>query len=128
MFYSATTDTVLMASDFFANGVYERNRDGQFVREFTAPGFSSSTGVTRGPGGDVFATDESDELVYRWKSDGTFVGAIDLTSTNSGIVSPVNIVWAGNYIPVPEPSTLALSFVALCLAMSRRRAFQLQSV
>lgn len=120
LFYSQSTDTVLMASTYYYDGVFERDTNGQFLREFTAPDFHSSTGVTRGPDGDVFATDSSDDRVYRWKADGTFVGVIDLTT--SGIHSPTNILWAGNIIPqpIPEPTAITIAALAGALLLSFR--------
>ncbi len=100
MSYSVATGTVLMA-DISADSVFERTTDGTFVRSFTATGFGLPLGVTRGPNGDVFATDVFDDGVYRWQADGTYVG---FTSLGGGLDAPVNILWAGNSPTViPEP-------------------------
>jgi sugar lactone lactonase YvrE len=114
MFYSATTDTVLIA-DSQADAVFERRTDGTFIRSFTAPGMGDMNGVTRGPGGHVFATDFSDYGVYRWTADGTFVGF-----SRTGIW-PMNIVWAGNFVPEPASLTLLAScFVSALLRLRVR--------
>ena len=100
MSYSAATNTVL-ATDAATGRVFERETDGTFVRSFAADGFAFAFGVTRGPGGDVFATEEFDNGVYRWTADGTFVG---FTALDSAVTfRPGNIVWAGSIDAVPAP-------------------------
>jgi hypothetical protein len=94
MFYSASTNTVLTTSD--NQGVFERDLNGNFIREFAFPTSTDSYGVTRGPGGDVFATDFSHSSILEWHADGTFVGSIDISSNVSG---PTGLVWAGNSNP-----------------------------
>jgi hypothetical protein len=124
MFYSALTNTVLIATyephaDFERRGpftVLELNTLGNVVRTFTVSQRSGSAGVTRGPNGDVFATDFDENTVYQWKADGTFVRAINLPAANYG---PAGIVWAGNV--VPEPSSALLLFIALLTRISRTR-------
>ncbi len=88
MFYSAATDTVLTTD---SGSVFERTASGAFVRRFT--GFNiSSSGVTRGPGDDVFATDCGSGSVNRWRADGTFVRKIALPELSC----PAGIAWTGN--------------------------------
>ncbi len=91
MFFSAATGTVLIA-DRQAGVIYERNPDVSFVRKFEFDeGFGQLVGVTRGPGGDVFAV--SNSTVTRWQADGTFVETIDVMPPS---ISAWNIVWTGN--------------------------------
>ena len=120
MTYSAATDTVLLA-DNNSGRLFERNTDGALVRVFDAPGFASTYGATRGPGGDVFATNYENDAVYRWAADGTFLGSTALTG---GLDGPINILWAGNSVPaVPEPGTIALTLLGAAglLGVRRRR-------
>ena len=91
MFYSPSTNTVLI-TDFNTIAAYERSSTGSLIRTFA--GGNARLGVTRGPGGDVFATDGA--VVDRWTSAGAYVGATDI-SANVG--SANNIVWAGNFAP-----------------------------
>ena len=103
MFYSAATDTVLITG----GDVFERDLNGGLIQAFTAAGLGVGYGVTRGPGGDVFATSYGSDSVFRWRADGTFVGAVPLANLDG----PAGIVWAGNarsQAAVPEPSSLAL--------------------
>jgi hypothetical protein len=115
MHYSRPTNTVLIA-DVGSNAIYERNLDGSLVRTFVAANMESPGGVTRGPNGDVFATDQSDHGVYRWSASGTFLG---FTSLSASVNVPVNIIWAGT---VPEPtSAVLLVIAALMVDFGRRR-------
>lgn len=115
MFYSAATDTVLLA-DGNNSAIYERETDGTFLRSFTATGLGSPRGVTRGPGGDVFATDGLDDGVYRWDADANFLG---FTSLSPSINGPINILYTGN---IPEPATATLLLAAALPLMTRRRS------
>lgn len=87
MFYSAATDTVLMASHdtrFDKAGIVERDTSGNLVRLFDVPdGFLGAAGVTRGPGGDVFATEIGIDTVYRWTADGARSSAQSTSATMS---------------------------------------------
>lgn len=100
--YSASTDTVLIA-DGITGRIFERQPSGTFVRDFTPPpgGFPNVFGVTRGPGGDVFATYYPNQVVVRWRPDGTLVGSTNVSGSAS---TPQNIVWAGNTRIRPVPS------------------------
>jgi hypothetical protein len=98
MHYSRPTNTVLIA-DVASHAIYERNLDGSLVRTFVAADMESPGGVTRGPNGDLFATDQSDHGVYRWSANGTYLG---FTSLSPSVNVPVNIIWAG---AVPEPTS-----------------------
>ncbi|MEM7624781.1 MAG: hypothetical protein AAF333_04045 [Planctomycetota bacterium] len=97
MTYSHTTNTVLMA-DRLSGRIYERNVDGSFVRAFDLPEDAnfvpifSLMGVTRGPGGDVFAV--IDRQIVRWSAYGDWIETID--APDLGTVYSWNIVWAGN--------------------------------
>ncbi|MBC8107556.1 MAG: hypothetical protein H7Z14_13270 [Anaerolineae bacterium] len=110
MTYSASTNSVLSCS---AGRIHEIDLEGNVLRTFTAPGTSLSS-ATRGPNGDVFATDGIDESVVRWHADGQFVGSV---STGKVLGGAGEIVWAGN---VPEPGA-ASAVIALTLGLSRRQ-------
>lgn len=116
MYYSAATNTVLIC-DGDTNAAYERELTGAFVRAFATAGMRSPGGVTRGPNGDVYISDQLDHRVYRFHADGTFANFIDVTTTAR---FPENIIWAGN---VPEPA-LPLSVVMMSLLLARRRKFK----
>ena len=92
MFYSPSTSTVLI-TDSGTNTVFERTTTGAFVRQFT--GGAATLGVTRGPGGDVFATALA-ATVHRWTSTGTYVGS---TVIAGNVLEARNIIWAGNLAP-----------------------------
>jgi hypothetical protein len=95
MYYSPSTNTVLIA-DIVTSTVYERTTTGAFVRQFT--GGNAQFGVTRGPGGDVYATNcfaGAGSEIYRWSATGTLIST---TSTLPNIQCPVNIIWAGNNV------------------------------
>lgn len=92
MHYSASTNTILMA-DFSTRTIYERTTTGAFVRQFTGGGGGIGFGVTRGPGGDVYAT--SNNIVSRWTATGTFVGNTSIPQVAFGI----NMLWAGSLAP-----------------------------
>lgn len=112
MFYSASTDTVLIAT-FLSNGVIEAKRDGTVVRTFSNPIPTNLIDVTRGPNGDVFAT--RGQRVFRWDASGTFLGEISPPPTDLSFSS---IVWAGN---APEPAGCLLWGFACITAAARRR-------
>ena len=52
-------------------------------------GLIAPLGVTRGPGGGVFATDFVNDGVFRWDADGAFVGLTDLSAS---VTDPGNIL------------------------------------
>lgn len=96
MFYSPSTSTVLI-TDSATGTVFERTTTGAFVRQFTGGG--ADLGVTRGPGGDVFATEFPAPLttvVHRWTSAGAYLGS---TSLSANVTQGRNIIWAGNLAP-----------------------------
>ena len=98
MYYSLPTGTVLMTGSPGYNRVYERTTSGTFVREFVVPaGDYVNTGVTRGPGGDVFATRGYGPplTVHRWTANGNYVGG---TNIAANVSSAGNIVWAGSNV------------------------------
>lgn len=100
MFYSAATNTVLMG-DITTSRVFERTTTGTFVRQFLPSVAGIPAGVTRGPGGDVFATSFFGGTITRWQANGTFVGATPVTPNTT---APVNIAWAGN-VPASSVGT-----------------------
>jgi hypothetical protein len=98
MYFSLSTGTVLMTGGTNYDRVYERTTSGTFIREFVVPaGDFVNFGVTRGPGGDVYATRGFGPplTVHRWTATGTYVGGTDVSAN---VVSVANIVWAGNSI------------------------------
>ena len=113
MHYSASTNTVLLTGNQ-TPGVFERDFDGNLVRSFTAPDLLWSAGVTRGPGGDVFATSFDNDRVFRWRADGTFVGSFSVAANSPG---PTGIIWAGN---APEPGGALACLVAISAMMASR--------
>jgi Carboxypeptidase regulatory-like domain len=92
MYYSPTTSTVLM-TDLTTGTVFERTTTGAFVRQFV--GGSSQFGVTRGPSGDVYATDCFSNQINHWTPTGTFLGSVIVSPEMN---CPVNIIWAGNTV------------------------------
>ncbi len=92
MYYSSSTNTILM-TDSVTETVFERTVNGTFVRQFV--GGNVLFGVTRGPNGDVYATDYFGNQVHRWSATGTFLGSFN---TLPEIANPVNIIWTGNNI------------------------------
>ncbi len=128
MFYSSTTNTVLMTDVSLAvsgnNKVFERDLNGTLIRTFSSPSFvaaglagNPSFGVTRGPNNDVLVTTAGGGGgVFHWHSDGSFVGQHNIV----GIAGPIGIAWAGN-ANVPEPSTLLMFFIGVFATMSHRR-------
>ncbi len=95
--YSPSTRSVLIA-DFVARAVFERDEDGVFIRKFDALGLGGLTGVTRGPGGLVFATEfgpnpSTAGKLHRWNPDGSFIATITL---DNSILGASNILWTGN--------------------------------
>jgi hypothetical protein len=119
MTYDRSTDSVLMTD---VGSVFERDAAGGFIRQFPGPphvmgevDFTYSAGVTRGPDGDVFATDFNQHRIARWQSDGTF---LDYTNVFAGQAFPVNIIWAGN---VPEPSAGVLLGICMVAATATWR-------
>jgi hypothetical protein len=131
MFYSSTTNTVLMTDGSLAvngnNKVFERDLNGALIRTFSSPSFvaaglagNPSFGVTRGPNGDVLVTTAGGGGgIFHWHSDGTFVGQHNV----AGILGPIGIAWAGN-ANVPEPTTLVMlliGVVGMLSSPSRKR-------
>ncbi|MGH7178625.1 MAG: PEP-CTERM sorting domain-containing protein [Tepidisphaeraceae bacterium] len=108
MNYSAASNTVLSISQ---GKVWEIDAGGNLIRTFLGATDTLSA-VTRGPGGDVFATSFNAHGVFRWNQDGTFVGF--LSTPQFGGTS--HIGWAGN---VPEPSSGMLLLGAALAAGSR---------
>jgi hypothetical protein len=117
MHYSRVTDTVFLA-DVFHERLREFSIEGDFVREYFAPGRLNPSGMTHGPDGDLFAATGAWGFVYRWKSDGTYVGVVDISS-----VIPVadEILWTGNIVVVPEPATFALGIITFLTLVAMRR-------
>jgi hypothetical protein len=98
MYFSLSTGTVLMTGGSGFDRVYERTTSGAFIREFVVPaGEFVNFGVTRGPGGDVFATRGFGPplTVHRWTATGTYVSGTDISAN---VMTAANIVWAGNSI------------------------------
>ena len=93
MFYSDLSDTVLVVDDV-TDDVFERARDGSFIRRFET-NFGSTRinvrGVTRGPGGDVFVTGAN--AVAHFTATGEFIRNYQLSPE---IGTAISIVWAGN--------------------------------
>ncbi|MGQ0543001.1 MAG: carboxypeptidase regulatory-like domain-containing protein [Blastocatellia bacterium] len=98
MYYSPLTSTVLMPGGSGFNALYERDLTGTFVRQFTTPGGEFvNFGVTRGPGGDVFATVLlGTQFIHRWTAAGVFVSS---TNVSANVTGAGNIVWVGNVTP-----------------------------
>ena len=95
--YSPRTDSLLLA-DRRGAAIFERETDGTFIRRFDPPGdipFNANSeliGVTRGPGGDVYAIFR--DVVVRWDANGNYVESIDLSDTIG--FSATGILWASN--------------------------------
>jgi WD40 repeat protein len=115
MYYSPLSNTVLTCGQA-VTGIWERSVTGTFIRRFTAPGFTESFGVTRGPDGDVYATSTDTNQVFHWKANGTFVNAFNLGNS----LTPCGIIWAGT---IPEPASLSVMFVGAAGLMLRSRRF-----
>lgn len=98
MYYSSLTSTVLMPGGPGFNAIYERDLAGVFVRQFTTPGGEFvNFGITRGPGGDVFATVLlGTQNIHRWTAAGVFVSS---TNVSANVAGAGNIVWVGNVTP-----------------------------
>ena len=113
MSYSTSTSTVLAAS---AGRIHELDLQGNLVRTFTAPNTSLAS-ATRGPNGDIFATDGFGESVVRWRADGVFMGSV---FTGNVLGGAGEIVWAGN---VPEPGALGFGIPMIwgLVAQGRKR-------
>lgn len=118
MFYTESTASVLISNWYETPYVGEYDLAGNLIRSFFRPAnleIGFGWGVTRGPGGDVFATTDYHHKIFRWAADGTFVGSYDLPE----LVATTKIVWAGN--SVPEPSTLAIIALAAGTFLAWRR-------
>jgi hypothetical protein len=79
--------------------------------------------LTRGPNGDVFATDQTAAVggrIARWKADGTYLGLQSIPG--NGLTG---IVWTGN-TTIPEPVGVILLVNAMCVEFLffRRSVFQ----
>ncbi|GJM25848.1 MAG: hypothetical protein DHS20C16_22630 [Phycisphaerae bacterium] len=95
--YSPSTHSVLIADNTFG-AVFERDESGAFIRRFDAPGIQKLSGVTRGPGGVVFATDNggsefTDGILHIWNPDGTHIESVTLANNIRGAA---NILWTGD--------------------------------
>jgi WD40 repeat protein len=112
MYYSQETNTVLFAT-IQTGAVLETDLSGNVVHTFTPPSPSGFNGVSRGPNGDVLATATGNQSIFRWNSNGDFLGAVSTTKTLGGVSA---IVWAG---VVPE-ATYGIG-VTLIVAMCARR-------
>ncbi len=110
MSYSNGTHTTLSVSQA---RVWELDQSGSLLRTFTASGILGLSSATRGPNGDVFATDGSQRVLH-WNPDGEFVGAVSTSETLGGAGA---IVWAGN---IPEPSLSTMSIIG-AFAISGRQ-------
>jgi hypothetical protein len=89
---------------------------------------SESHGVTRGPDGDVYATDFVGQIagvprMHHWRADGTFVGTVIISE--GPLVGPWGIVWAGNTIPRTNHRSAR---DGRRLELDRRRAANLQAL
>ena len=102
MFYSGATNTVLI-SDFISQSVFERQTNGTFVQAFTGAG-GNIWGVTRGPGGNVFASDCFNSRIVQWTATGTLVGTTDVSAQ---VVCPIGIIWTGNLVPLAANVTIS---------------------
>ncbi len=130
MFYDPNTDTVLTV-DIDSDKVYERDIDGNFIRSFEVPdGFPemrTSVGVTRGPNGDVYATNQGTlgsadgNGVFIWDASGDFVEFIEFPE--AAVRAPIGILYTGNSPVVPEPTSVVLLGIGGLglLLLSRRR-------
>jgi hypothetical protein len=116
LYYSRTTNTILI-SDRLANAIVERDTSGNYIRSFTAPGFQMRSGFTRGPEGDVLSVNFATNSLYRWDVDGNFLGVTSLADSVSG---PSHIVWAGDV--VPEPTASGLAVIGLLTILGSRRS------
>lgn len=115
MHYDPNTDTVLTV-DIDSDAIYERDTQGNFIRRFDADGLTTANGITRGPGGNVFVTNQSSDEVFVWSASGAFLGTIDVSDY---VDNPVGILYTGN---IPEPASAALfGFGVGLLGLSRRR-------
>ena len=118
MNYSATTNTLLIV-DVPAGAVLEADLAGAVLRFFDAPqGASSLHAVTRGPGGDIFAS--NGQAILRWRADGTFVGSV---STAATIGNAAGIVWAGS-VPEPDLALVLSGGAAVFLRRSPRAIYR----
>lgn len=116
MSYSAATNTIL-TTDSGTGNAFERGLAGNWIRTFSGLGITQTYGITRGPGGDIYATDFNNSRILHWLANGTFVGPISISANVTG---PFNIVWAGNSqvaaaAPVPGLSPLAIAVLGLLL-------------
>lgn len=134
MYYDPDTSTVLIVDiDFGENllsdsdRIFERDLDGSFVRDFAVPDLAAAAmltplGVTRGPNGEVYATnqgtlgDADGNGIFVWDASGDFIKFIN---SEGGLRGPVGILYGGNN-PIPEPTSLGLLCFGL-LTLSRRR-------
>lgn len=113
MQHDAVTDTILIASQ--SGKVIELRADGAFVQSFEA--VPTRGWITRGPNGDVFAGDRTDEnRIFQWSPDGILLKSEKISNVYRGI-GP--IAWAGN--GVPEPSTSLLVVTLFLIGLTRRQ-------
>jgi WD40 repeat protein len=110
MHYSPATNTVfttnsegiLLTAAGGYGAVYERSTSGAFVRVFVAPYSFTSYGVTRGPNGNVYATDYSNNRVVYWDANGIYLGEFPTLG------NAYNLVWAGNAL-APTAANVAIA-------------------
>ena len=97
MFYSEISGTVLM-SDWVTAKVFERRRNGTFVRSFEHPTLEHPVGVTRGPDYKVYVADHTSHRIFRFGRTGRFLEAIGV-----GLQAdrPTGLVWTAN-VPKAE--------------------------
>ncbi len=77
-------------------------------------GLNNTSGVTRGPNGDIYAV-AFGESVHQWAYEGEYIGEHNLMAGNADTFSPsINILWTGNspQFAVPEPESLYLLLAA----------------
>jgi hypothetical protein len=110
--YSASTKTVLLV-DTNGGHIIEVSLSGDVIRSFAPPTLTDLAAAVRGPGGDVFATDDN-QHVLRWHANGDFVGSASLPANFLG----GGIVWAG---AVPEPSLGAIVILIATGMLGRGR-------
>ncbi|MEM1013897.1 MAG: PEP-CTERM sorting domain-containing protein, partial [Planctomycetota bacterium] len=140
MFYDRNTDTVLTV-DIDADMVFERDLDGNFLRSFEVPDgvvgnagdpiiMNTSLGVTRGPNGEVYATNQGTlsnvpgatdgNGIFVWDASGDFIEFIDF-DVISAFDAPIGILYGGN-IPIPEPTSVVLLGLGALTMVNRRVA------
>jgi hypothetical protein len=119
MRYSDATNTVLMTQSYGMKAVFERSLNGDLIRTYSLGGPTDLGGVTRGPGGGVYALGLFTNRAYKWDPGDQGSGSLFELSP---LVTPINILWAGNAAAVPEPAAMALVLIGCASTnISRRR-------